>query len=48
MQKLRFVFMDNREETREIEDPAETFTLRREEIPAGVRHIDVMPEYFSA
>ena len=48
MQKVRFVFVDGREETCEIEDPAEVFTFPREEIPTGVTYIDVMPDYFNA
>ena len=48
MQKLHFVFMDGREEDREIGDPSELFTLLAGEIPAGVKYIDVMPDRFTA
>lgn len=48
MQKLRFVFADGKEQIREIADPAELFVLRKEEIPSGTKHIDVMPELFTA
>ena len=48
MQKIRFVFTDGREEPRETGEPAEVFTLPREEIPEGVKYIDVMPDFFSA
>ena len=48
MQKLHFVFMDGTEQTREIEDPADIFTLRKEDIPANVKYADVMPDLFNA
>lgn len=48
MQKLHFVFMNGTEEIREIDEPSESFILRKEDIPSGVRHIDVMPEFFTA
>ena len=48
MQKLHFVLMDGAEQSRDIEDPVNLLTIRREEIPADVKYIDVMPDYFSA
>ena len=48
MQKLHFVLMDGSERTGEIDAPADSLTIRKEEIPAGVKYVDVMPDYFSA
>ena len=48
MQKLHFVFMDGTEQVRETEEPSELFILHKDDIPAGVEHIDVMPGFFTA
>lgn len=48
MQKLRFTFMDGTEKIREIDDPSDHFVLSKKDIPAGVKHIDLMPDLFTA
>ena len=48
MQKLRFIFVDGREEIRDIEEPSGLFVLGKDEIPSGVKYIDVMPDLFTA
>ena len=48
MQKLHFVFMDGTEQVRETGEPSGRFVLHKDEIPAGVEHIDVMPGLFTA
>lgn len=45
MQKLHFVFMDGTEQVRETGEPSGRFILHKDEIPAGVEHIDVMPGF---
>lgn len=48
MQKLRFVFMNGSEQVQEVKDPSDIFTIRKEDIPADVKYVDVMPDYFTA
>ena len=48
MQKLRFLLMNGAELIREAEEPSNYLKIRKEEIPADTKYIDVMPDYFSA
>ena len=47
MQKLHFVSMNGTEWFREVEAPSDCLKIHKEDIPADVKYIDVMPDYFT-
>ena len=48
MQKLHLVMMDGTERDLSVPEPEETIIVRRDSLPENIKHLDLMPGYFTA